>query len=185
MSERRENIIAQTKNWVREVVIGCGFCPFANKVFIENTIRYVVIEGSALHEHPQKVLEELHYLHNNESTETTLLIFPDAYEHFSAYLNLLKQSEKLSIRKGFEGVFQIASFHPLYVFEDAPEEDAANYTNRSPYPMLHLIREESLSKAISFHPDPDGIPERNIAFAREKGIDFMKTLLNNSSLPDI
>lgn len=177
MSDRKEQIIAQSKNWVKEVVIGCGLCPFANKVFIENSIRYVVVEGAAIHEHPQKVLEELHFLNDNEGVETTLLIFSDAYEHFSAYLNLLKQSEKLSIRKGFEGVFQIASFHPNYVFEDATEDDAANYTNRSPYPMLHLLREDSLSKAISFHPDPDGIPQRNIEFARGKGIDFMKALL--------
>ncbi len=155
-------------------MIGCGFCPFANKVFIENTIRYVVVEGAALHEHPAKVLEEIQFLHSTPSSETSLIIFPDAYEHFSSYLSLLKQCEKLSMRKGYEGIFQIASFHPQYIFEDAAEDDAANYTNRSPYPMLHL------SKAISFHPDPDGIPARNIVFAREKGINIMKALLQKS-----
>lgn len=180
MASETEHIVHHTKNWVREVVIGCGFCPFANKVFIENSIRYVVVEGAALHEHPAKVLEEIQFLHNTPSSETSLIIFPDAYEHFSSYLSLLKQSEKLSMRKGFDGIFQIASFHPLYIFEDAAEDDAANYTNRSPYPMLHLIREESLSKAISFHPDPDGIPARNIAFAREKGLGIMKALLQKS-----
>lgn len=180
MHHSTEDIIQQTKNWVRDVVIGCGFCPFANKVFIENTIRYVVIEGAALHEHPQQVLEELQLLEQNASIETTLLVFPDAYQHFSSYLHFLKQCEKLSIRKGFEGVFQIASFHPEYIFGDAAEHDAANYTNRSPYPMLHLIREESLSKAISFHPDPDGIPQRNINFANEKGIEYMQQLLQQA-----
>lgn len=180
MTERTEQIVRQSKNWVKEVVIGCGFCPFANKVFIEDSIRYIVVEGTALHEHPAKVLDELQFLETHPLSETSLVIFPDAYEHFSSYLSLLKQCEKLSIRKGFEGIFQIASFHPHYLFDQAEENDAANYTNRSPYPMLHLIREESLSKAISFHPDPDGIPARNIAFAQEKGIDFMKALLQKS-----
>lgn len=180
MNLTKEQIVLQTKNWVKDVVIGCGFCPFANKVFIEDTIHYAVIEGTALHEHPNKVLEEMLLLEQNPNIETSLIIFPDAYAHFSAYLHLLKQCEKLSIRKGFEGVFQIASFHPEYVFGDADEHDAANYTNRSPYPMLHLIREESLSKAIAFHPDPDGIPQRNIDFAQAKGIDFMKQLLQKS-----
>lgn len=180
MNLSSEQIIQQTQNWVRDVVIGCGFCPFANKVFIEDTIRYAVIEGTALHEHPHKVLEELLLLAQNPNIETSLIIFPDAYSHFSAYLNVLKQCEKLSIRKGFEGVFQIASFHPEYVFGDADEQDAANYTNRSPYPMLHLIREESLSKAIAFHPDPDGIPQRNIDFAHTKGIAYMQALLSHA-----
>lgn len=175
-----DKIIAQTKNWVKEVVIGCGFCPFAKKVFIENSIRYVVIEGTALHEHPSAVLSELQLLEKDPTIETTLLIFSEAYQSFGSYLQLVKQAEKLSIRKGFEGVFQIASFHPEYVFGDANENDAANYTNRSPYPMLHLLREDSLSKAISFHPDPDGIPQRNIEFANEKGIDFMKQLLQKA-----
>lgn len=173
-------IIQATKNWVRDVVIGCGFCPFANKVFIENSIRYAVIPGSSLHEHPQHVLSELALLAGNASIETSLLIFPDAYQHFSAYLQFLKQCEKLSIRKGYEGIFQIASFHPEYLFADAQDEDPALYTNRSPFPMLHLIREESLSKGISFHPDPEGIPQRNIEFARSKGLDYMKQLLEQA-----
>lgn len=181
MRSNTEQIIQATQNWVRDVVIGCGFCPFANKVFIENSIRYAVIEGTALHEHTQHVLNELVLLMDNPSIETSLVIFPDAYEHFSSYLSFLKQCEKLSARKGYEGVFQIASFHPQYLFGDTnEEEDPANFTNRSPYPMLHLIREESLSKAISFHPDPEGIPQRNIEFARSKGIDYMKQLLQTA-----
>ena len=149
-------IIQATQNWVSNVVIGCGFCPFANKVFIENKIRYAVIAGTALHEHPQNVLSELDLLAADASIETSLVIFTDAYQHFSAYLQFLKQCERLSIRKGYEGIFQIASFHPQYLFGDTnEEEDPANFTNRSPYPMLHLIREESLSKAVSFHPDPE------------------------------
>lgn len=173
-------IIQATKNWVRDVVIGCGFCPFANKVFIENRIRYAVIEGTALHEHPQNVLSELDLLDADASIETSLVIFPDAYQHFSAYLQFLKQCERLSIRKGYEGIFQIASFHPEYLFADGEEDDPAMYTNRSPFPMLHLIREESLSKAISFYPDPEGIPQRNIDFARNKGIDYMKQLMEQA-----
>ena len=175
-----EQIIAQTKNWVKEIVIGCGFCPFAHKVFMENSIRYVVIEGTSLHEHPMLVLSEMQLLEKDPTIETTLIVFSEAYQQFSAYLQLVKQTEKLSIRKGFEGVFQIASFHPEYIFGDAPEHEASHYTNRSPYPMLHLLREESLSKAISFHPNPEAIPQTNIDFTNEKGIEFMKQLLQKA-----
>jgi uncharacterized protein len=180
MNLREEQIVRQTQNWIKDVVIGCNFCPFASKVFIEKTIRYVLIEGTALHTHAAIVLDELQFLDQHPEVETTLVIFAEAYEHFSSYLAFLKQIEKLSSRKGYEGVYQIASFHPQYVFEAADENDAANYTNRSPYPMLHLLREASLSKAIAYHPDAEGIPARNITYAQEKGVDFMQQLLAQS-----
>lgn len=173
-------IIQQTKQWIQQVVIGCGFCPFANKVVLDNSIYYKVVEGTALHTHSSIVLEELKRLDTNPEIETSLIIFPDAYEHFSAYLNLLKQTEKQSARKGYEGIYQIASFHPLYVFAGAAEDDAANFTNRSPYPMLHLLREASVSKAVAFYPDAEGIPERNIQFAQQKGLDYMQELWKKS-----
>lgn len=163
--------------WLKEVVIGFGFCPFAAKPFLENKIRIKVVPENAIHLHPNIVLEEIIFLENNPETETTLIVFSEAYEQFSAYLTMLRQSEKLLKRKGYEGEYQLASFHPNYVFADAQDDDAANYTNRSPYPMVHIIREASLSKAVQYHPNPDGIPQRNIEFARTKGLDFMKNLL--------
>ncbi len=85
-------------------------------------------------------------------------------------------SEKILKQKGYEGIYQVASFHPLYLFEGSVENDPANYTNRSVYPMLHLLREESIDKALENYKDPESIPERNILFAREKGLAYMKTL---------
>lgn len=169
-------IIKRTQAWLREVVIGFGFCPFAAKPFLEEKIRYRVISGQELHTHPQLVVEEVAYLQAHPEIETSLIIFEEAHQHFGSYWRMFQESEKRNKRKGFEGIFQLASFHPEYVFGDAQENDAANFTNRSPYPMIHIIREESLSKAIQYHPDPEGIPERNIAFAREKGLEFMQLL---------
>lgn len=170
----------QTRQWIKTVVIGCGFCPFAAKPFIDNKIRYRIISGTAIHEHSKIVLEELQLLDKNTTIETSLLIFADAYAHFSTYLRMVKKSEDLIRRKGYEGIYQIASFHPLYLFGDSDEQDAANYTNRSPYPMLHLLREDSLSRAIAFHPSPEAIPARNVAFARSKGLELMAALLTES-----
>ncbi|MCC6186157.1 MAG: DUF1415 domain-containing protein [Chitinophagaceae bacterium] len=170
-------IIKHTKQWIADVVIGCGFCPFARKVVVENSIRYVVVEGVALHTHSGIVTEELALLASDKSIETTLIIFSTAYEHFGAYWQLVQQSEKLLKRKNYEGEFQIASFHPAYLFAGANEDDAANYTNRSPYPMLHLLREDGLAAAIAHYPNAEKIPERNIAFAEAKGVAYMRALL--------
>jgi hypothetical protein len=172
----QEKIIGQTQKWVSDVVIGCNFCPFARKVMVENSIRYVVIEGAALHTHAALLLSELAFLTVHPDAQTSLLIFPEAYAHFQAYLDFLKQSEKQMSRKGFEGIFQLASFHPDYRFGGTGADDPANYTNRSPYPMLHILREDSLSEAITRHKDVEGIPQRNIEFAQQKGLAYMKEL---------
>lgn len=174
-------IIAQTKKWISDVVIGCNFCPFARQVMVEDSIRYTVIEGSALHTHAALLLSELNLLAAQAEISTGLLIFPEAYGHFRAYLDFLKQSEKQLLRKGFEGIFQLASFHPQYCFDGSSPDDPANYTNRSPYPMLHILREDGLSEAIGKHKDAAGIPQRNIEFAQQKGLAYMKQLLLNST----
>ncbi|GAA4453490.1 DUF1415 domain-containing protein [Rurimicrobium arvi] len=176
-TDQEQTIIRHCADWVQFSVIGCGFCPFAYKVVADNSIRYKVIAGRELHLHPHMVLEELKMLELQPETATTLLIFPDAYEHFSAYLQLLNQSEKLLRRKGFEGIFQLASFHPEYVFGDADTDDPANYTNRSPYPIIHILREAGMQEALEGFREPERIPERNIRFARSKGADYLKALL--------
>lgn len=175
-----DKIISQSAAWVAQTVVGCGFCPFAYKVIADKSIRYKVVRGNALHEHPDIVLEEAQFLTNHPETETELIIFPDAYAYFSAYLQLVKRCEQLLLRKGFEGIFQIASFHPEYLFGGVEEEDASHYTNRSPYPMIHLLREEELEAALKNFRSPERIPERNIRFAREKGAEYLKALLRKA-----
>ena len=110
--------------------------------------------------------------------ETTLLIFPESLTHFAEYLNFVKRAEAFLKTKGYSGKYQLASFHPDYSFAGASADDAANYTNRSVYPMLHILREKGISKAIANFPEPDKVPERNMAFARKKGLDYMKALRN-------
>jgi hypothetical protein len=169
-------IIAQTTQWINSVVIGCNFCPFAAKAVLRKSIRYVVFPEATLESSLEAVMAELRYLDRTEDIETTLIIFPNHFADFEEYLDLADLAEDLSVEQGYEGVYQIASFHPDYCFAEAEADDPANYTNRSPYPMLHLLREDSVSKAVDHFIDPEGIPERNIAFAQEKGLKYMQML---------
>lgn len=169
-------IITQTKNWIREVVIGCNFCPFAAKEMKQDTIHYEVVMTTGIKAAREAFLAECVRLDNDESIATTLIIFPAAFPDFLDYLNLVDAVEKMLRQKGYEGIYQVASFHPLYQFAGTEPEDAANYTNRSVYPMLHILREAQIEAALLNFPDPQSIPERNVKFAHEKGRAYMKML---------
>ncbi len=171
-----EQVIQQTKKWITDVVIGCNFCPFAARELKQNTVHYQVetaIEPSVC---LQSFLQECMRLDTDKNIETTLLIFPNGFKKFSVYLDLVSLAEKLIKKHKYTGIYQVASFHPLYCFANSPVGDAANYTNRSLYPMLHLLREESIEKALAHYGDSSQIPENNIHFAREKGTAYMKML---------
>ncbi len=171
-------IIAQTKQWLTDVVIGCNFCPFALPVVKQDAVHYRVSETTETAAALEAMLEELKRLDQSEDIATTVVIFPEGFKRFDLYLKLVEWAEALIEQEGYEGIYQVASFHPLYCFAGADLEDPANYTNRSPYPMLHLLREESIEAALDSFPDPDSIPERNIQFAREKGLAYMQLLRN-------
>jgi hypothetical protein len=171
-----EEVIEQTKKWISQVVIGCNFCPFAAVPYKKGSIHYAVEYSTDLNSCLQAFILECQKLDKDASVETILLIFPDAFADFDAYLHMVEMAEALLEDQDYEGVYQVASFHPQYRFSDAPDNDPANYTNRSVYPMLHLLREDSLEKAIDTFPDAEGIPEHNIKFAREKGLAYMKLL---------
>ena len=171
-----EKIIEQTTNWIKSVVIDCNFCPFAAKAVLKNSIRYIVKREITLNDTLITLKEELTQLEIDSEIETGFIIFPNNFKDFSDYLNLVKKVEQLITKENYDGVFQIASFHPDYCFEGSDETDPANYTNRSIYPMLHILREESLTKALSLYPNPETIPEHNIAFARKKGLQYMQLL---------
>ncbi|GAA4737118.1 DUF1415 domain-containing protein [Flavisolibacter ginsenosidimutans] len=172
-----ETVVAQTKKWILDVVVGCNFCPFAGREVKRGTVAYEVLKtGSA-----QTVLAAfeaaMKKLDANTEIETMLLILPQGFGRFADYLKLVSGAERTIKKKGYEGVYQVASFHPQYLFAGSSTSDPANYTNRSPYPMLHLLREDSVSKAIASYPDTHKIPQRNIAFAKEKGLAYMQALL--------
>jgi len=158
------------------VVIGCNFCPFAAREVKQDRVRYEVTDTDDLAIALELMINECRRLDENPTIETTLLIFSKGFDSFDAYLDLVSLAEQTLKHHRYEGVYQVASFHPFYCFYGEDEDDAANYTNRSPYPMLHLLREESIEKALEKYPDPDSIPEHNIEFARKKGQAHMKAL---------
>lgn len=170
--------IAQTKKWITEVVIGCNFCPFAAREVKLDRVRYEVTDTNDLAIALELLINECRRLDENPNIETTLLIFSQGFASFDDYLGLVSLAEQTLKHHRYEGVYQVASFHPFYCFDGEAEDDAANYTNRSPHPMLHLLREESIEKALEKYPDPDSIPERNIEFTRKKGEAYMKALRN-------
>jgi len=176
MQVSSEKIIEQTINWIKSVVIDCNFCPFAASAVLKKNIRYHVVHEITLKESLTLLKQELIHLDAHSEIETSFIIFAQEFDDFNDYLNLIKKSENLLFKENYEGIYQLASFHPNYCFADAKDDDAANYTNRSIYPMIHILREESLTKAISLYPNAELIPEHNIEFARKKGVQYMQML---------
>ena len=170
-------VILQTKMWLETVVVGFGFCPFASREMDHGRVRYSVIPSGEVFACLQSLLGECRLLDENSSIETALLVFPCGFDDFKDFLALLDLAEKLLVDQAYGGTYQLASFHPLYCFANSTEEDAANYTNRSPYPMLHLLREDSVAKALATFSNPETIPGRNIEFARAFGKENMKAML--------
>jgi uncharacterized protein len=173
-------IITQTQKWIANVVVGCNFCPFAAREVKINSIFYTVETGSDKATCLKTLVTELERLDNDAAIATSFIIVPNGYANFYDYLQLVELAEKLINKLGYEGVYQVASFHPQYLFAGSADNDAANYTNRSPYPMLHLLREEQMEQALENFPEPERIPERNIAFAQQKGLAYMKALWEKS-----
>ncbi len=169
-------VISRTKNWIEKIVMGLNFCPFAAKPFKEGGIHYVVCKEANLKLALEQLMRSALFLDENNKIETLLIIFENSFLDFIKYLELLDLSEQLFEKEGYDGIYQIASFHPRYIFAGSNNEDPANYTNRSPYPMLHLLREESVAVAIEKHSNADEIPEKNIKKATDLGIDFFKDL---------
>lgn len=176
MNTTNEKIIEQTNKWIKSVVIDCNFCPFAAKALFDKSIRYVVKTDISVDESLEALKAELEELENKIDIETSFIIFTNNFTDFDEYLDLVNKAEKLLTKENYDGIYQIASFHPDYCFNDSDEDDAANYTNRSIYPMLHILREESLTKALSLFPNPEEIPHKNIDFARQKGLKYMQLL---------
>lgn len=169
--------IKQTKAWLSDIIIDLNLCPFAKKEFVNDTIHYYLSSDESFDKTLELLIHQCEFLKNNDSIETALIIFDKGFSDFEQYLDLLDYSNQLIEESGYEGIFQIASFHPDYCFEGEDVNDPANFTNRSPYPMLHLLREDSLEKVLNTYTDPEKIPEQNILLAREKGSDFFKAQL--------
>ena len=174
--EMHNPVIEHTKKWINNVIIGCNFCPFAAAVIKQQTVHYRVETSTDANICLQTFLQETMRLDENGSIETSFIIFPNNFQQFDDYLDIVSVAEKLLQQNGYEGIYQVASFHPFYLFAGSDENDASNYTNRSVYPMLHLLREASIDKALQNYKHPENIPDSNINFAREKGLVYMKML---------
>jgi hypothetical protein len=169
-------IIQQTEKWIKSVVIDLNFCPFAAKAILKKSVRYVVLKDVDVKQTLEALVQEFKFLNDHEDIETTFIIFANDFVDFKAYLQLVKKAESTITKEDYDGIYQVASFHPDYCFAGSDSDDAANYTNRSMYPMLHVLREDSLTKALALYPSPELIPEHNIALARQKGLQYMQML---------
>jgi len=174
---RHEQIIEPVRRWVETVVVGLNLCPFARPELVNDRLRFTVSDATREQQLLLDLQAELQWLSVNDAVETTLLIHPYVLQGFYDYNQFLDSADGLLEQLGLEGVFQLASFHPDYQFAGTQPDDAQNYTNRSPYPLLHLLREASLEKAIASHADVEQIPERNIELLEELGEKKMQALL--------
>nr|WP_298249773.1 DUF1415 domain-containing protein [uncultured Halomonas sp.] len=169
--------LAATRQWVETFVVPRNICPFAGREVARDTIRYVAVDAGDWERALLALVAECERLDETPAIETTLLVLAPGLEAFEDYLDFLEVAEALLVDQGYEGTYQLASFHPDYCFADAEPEDPANFTNRSPSPMLHLLREAGLEQALAHYPDPEAIPERNMAALREEGHDALDTAL--------
>jgi hypothetical protein len=171
------NACLAAQKWVESVVVGLELCPFAAPVLAQGRLRIVSTEAETPEELATALDAELAHLLRApvEEVETTLLVHPRALLVFDEYNDFLDVVDALLVERGCEGVVQIASFHPDYRFEGSPADDAANWTNRAPFPMLHLLREASVEEAIDSFGDTAEVPERNSARLRELGADAMRS----------
>ena len=176
--ETDETVVAATRRWLETAVIGLNLCPFARAVHIRNQIRYTVSAATTSEALLADLIAELRTLvaAPPEEIETTLLIHPDVLADFLDYNDFLGVAEAAVAGLGLEGVIQIASFHPRYQFAGTAEDDIENHTNRSPYPLLHLLREASVERAVAAFPDAAEIYGRNIATMRALGIEGWRRL---------
>ena len=180
--ESINHIIEKTRDWVEHFVIQLNLCPFAKRVFDEEKIRYVVLKSHQIEDLTKMLLDELYFLSKTDPDriETTLMIFPNLLAEFDDFYNYLDITDEILLEMDMVGDFQIASFHPNYQFAETEPDAPENFTNRSPYPILHLLREESIEKALKSYPNPENIPKRNIETMKKLGLEKLKNWKNES-----
>jgi hypothetical protein len=173
-----EKTVQPVRQWVETLVVGMNLCPFAKREMVKNRVRFATTTSITEEQLLIALQAELELLDTDPSVETTLLIHSGVLQDFHDYNQFLGHADSLLVEMGLEGIYQIASFHPDYQFDGTKPDDAENYTNRSPYPMLHLIREASLERVIAEY-QVDQIPARNIALMNELGQDKLQALLRS------
>lgn len=168
---------AQVRAWVDTVVVGLNICPFAKREIEAGRVRVCEPPAEGLEQALEAFADEALELIKSDTPATTLLVFARGFEGFNDYLNLLDMSQALLEECAWDEALQLASFHPDYCFEGVAPDDVTNYTNRSPLPIIHLLRQEDMARAIDSYPDVNAIPERNQRLARERGIGYFEAVL--------
>lgn len=166
-----QTIIQDTQRWLERAVIGLNLCPFAKAVHVKGLIHYAVSDATTAAELLIDLKKEINSLVAGESIafDTTLLIAPYCLEDFLEFNDLLSKADKLLVKMGLEGVIQIASLHPHYQFAGTEVDDITNFTNRAPYPTLHLLREASIDQAVAAFPEAETIFEANMQTMQRLG----------------
>jgi hypothetical protein len=170
-SDRAGEVLQTTERWLERSVIGLNLCPFAKAVHVKGQIHYALTWSQETADVLDDLTVALHDLlaQDPQQRDTTLLIAPNAFPDFWDFHGFVRRADKLLRSLGLDSALQIASFHPQYEFAQAPAGDMAHYTNRAPYPILHLLREDSMDRAVAAYPDAALIYERNIARLRDLG----------------
>ena len=178
-------VIADTQRWVQRAVIGLNLCPFAKSVEVKKQVRYVVSHATRTKPLLVDLKRELLELIAADPAvlDTTLLVAPDGFSDFLEFNELLDRADKLLVELDLDGVLQIASLHPQYQFADTEPDDITNFTNRAPYPTLHLLREESVDRAVAAFPKAEAIYETNMQTMQELGLQGWVALGVNASTP--
>jgi hypothetical protein len=163
--------IAETRAWVRRAVIGLNLCPFARAVDVKDQIRYVFSDATDAETLLATLVVELQRLADTdpEVVDTTMVIHPRVFADFEDFNDFLELADAAVEDLDLDGVLQVASFHPQFQFADTEPDDVTNATNRSPYPTLHLLREESVDRAVAAFPEAEAIFERNMATLEKLG----------------
>jgi len=177
--------IAETRKWLEQIVIGLNLCPFAKAVYVKDQVRFVLSDATTPEALVEELAEELILLRDTpaEQIDTTLIVHPDVLTDFLEYNDFLDNADAAIEALDLQGILQVASFHPQYQFAGVAPDDVSNYTNRAPYPTLHLLREDSVERAVAAFPDPDVIVERNIDTLDKLGIEGWTRLLGRNEMP--
>ncbi len=179
-----EDPIAATRLWLERIVIGLNLCPFAKAVYVKDQVRFVLSDATTPEALVEQLAEELVLLRDTpaEQIDTTLIVHPQVLTDFLDYNDFLDNADAAIEALDLQGILQVASFHPDYQFEGVAANDASNYTNRAPFPTLHLLREDSVARAVDVYPDPDVIVERNIQTLDRIGVDGWHRRLRGDDL---
>lgn len=171
------NAIEQTKKWIKGFVIEFDLCPFASSVFLNDAILYSLEESHDTKDQMIAFVNCLHLLKTSSDKQTAFFLLPNASKNFEEFLELFYKCEIFLEESSFNEDYQLAGFHPAYVFGDSDSDDPANYTNRSPYPMIHILSIEDVHSASASHENIAEVPARNIRVLRNKGVNSIQMTL--------